>query len=614
MKVINALQHLGTRSAALICAAIVCLVLASCGGGGSSTSSSGATSGTAPSSDKGDLIISLGDAAGDFLSYTVDITSIKMTRANGAVVETLPESSRIDFAQYVNLNELLTVASVPLGRYTDASITLDFTDAEITVQGPDGQPLPATAVDDMGAPLGSVTLDVQLKGQNRFVVSPGVQSHFALDFDLEASNTVTINGDAATVAVSPVLLADTAHVDQRDMRLRGLLMGVDTEQHSFNVDLRPFRHRNGHFGEATVYVDDNTSYEINGEAVDSATGLTALDALPDNTAVVAEGNWNNSTHQYLASAVYAGSSVPWGSKDMLRGTVTSRSGNTVVVRGGAVEFANGRTIFNDEVQLQLADTTTVMKDGHSGSIANISVGSEIVASGMMSDESDMDASNGIVSVRPSSIAGTVVSTDPLVVDLQRIDGRQIEVFDFSGSGTSADVDADPHAYEIDTSLPLDNLMAGDPVRLRGYVADFGSAPADFDAFTSVDYSDALARLALNFEEGASAISSLDSSALVFDLSQTDSRHEVFNLAILSELGSSGSLSVMPADGSGLFAISMNHSVEVYSDFASFSAALQTALDAGATVKRCDAVGTYDSLAATFTTAHLLLELHEMESD
>jgi hypothetical protein len=54
------------------------------------------------------VVIALTDAEGDFASYTVDVLSLTLTTANGAVVETLPLSTRVDFARYTDLTEFLS--------------------------------------------------------------------------------------------------------------------------------------------------------------------------------------------------------------------------------------------------------------------------------------------------------------------------------------------------------------------------------------------------------------------------------------------------------------------------------------------------------------------------
>src|SRR5882672_9023721 len=77
-----------------IAATVTTTLLAACGGSG--TGSSQLQDGT------GAAVISMQDAAGDFQSYTVDVVSLKLTKATGAVVETLPATERVDFAQLVD--------------------------------------------------------------------------------------------------------------------------------------------------------------------------------------------------------------------------------------------------------------------------------------------------------------------------------------------------------------------------------------------------------------------------------------------------------------------------------------------------------------------------------
>ena len=78
----------------------------------------------------GTVFLSLTDADGDFLSYSVNVVSLTLEKANGAVVDVLPNSTRIDFAQYVDISEFVSVATVPPGVYVAGTIKLDYSDAE----------------------------------------------------------------------------------------------------------------------------------------------------------------------------------------------------------------------------------------------------------------------------------------------------------------------------------------------------------------------------------------------------------------------------------------------------------------------------------------------------
>lgn len=112
-------------SAPLLAAA---LILAACGGGGG-----GAAGNQAPpvnqactASTCGTLLVGLTDADGNFLSYAVDVVSLSLETANGRVVQALPVRQRVDFAEIVDLTELVTAATIPNATYVGASITLDL--------------------------------------------------------------------------------------------------------------------------------------------------------------------------------------------------------------------------------------------------------------------------------------------------------------------------------------------------------------------------------------------------------------------------------------------------------------------------------------------------------
>src|SRR5262245_62018422 len=124
-----------SRTWALAPLLVFSLILSACGGGGGD--SSAATSPTTQSCDPsscGTVFLSLTDADGDFLGYTVDVVSLTLKKANGAVVETLPVTTRVDFAQLVDLTEFVTAAMIPNGTYVEGSIRLDYSNAEVTVE------------------------------------------------------------------------------------------------------------------------------------------------------------------------------------------------------------------------------------------------------------------------------------------------------------------------------------------------------------------------------------------------------------------------------------------------------------------------------------------------
>src|SRR4051812_15906713 len=173
-----------------LCALTLLLALTACGGGGGMADSAPVSAPPPPAagcgSDCNTVFFALTDADGDFLSYTVDVVSLKLKRPNGTIVEMLPAAARIDFAQYVDLSELLTVGTVPNGAYFAATLRLDYSNADITVER-GGMPVAAQAVDANGAPLGVVDVTVTLDNRHHLVVAPGRPSLLTFDFNLAAS-------------------------------------------------------------------------------------------------------------------------------------------------------------------------------------------------------------------------------------------------------------------------------------------------------------------------------------------------------------------------------------------------------------------------------------------
>ncbi len=550
-----------------------------------------------------ELVISLTDAEGDFLSYTVDVVSLKMTRANGAEVETLPLTTRLDFAQYVEVTEFLTAASVPSGRYSGAQITLDYSNANITVQDENGDAISANAVDADGNAISQISVDISLNGGSEFVIAPGVPAHFTLDFDLDASNEITINGTDASVTVNPVLVADTLLEDPKPHRLRGLLNNVDETAQQFTVLMRPFRHTQQAFGELLVQVDENSVYEIDGQNVSNDTGLAQLARLDANSPIIVMGELQlvDEQRQFIASEIYAGSSVPWGDKDIVRGHVVARNGNTLSLRGASIILADNSFRFNDSIQVELnAETQVVKQADNNGSFTgdDISVGQRITVLGNFRDTSNPDVLDAdLVRMRFTQLSGTITSVSPLNIDLQRIDRRRASIFDFSGTGIDAANDADINAYEIATgNLDLSRLALGEAIKVRGFVRPFGLAPEDFTARTLVDVHNVTANLVVGYGEGsAQAVSSIDANGLQLSLTDAGRLHHISQAGVITDLNT---LDAMPLitpkeNGRGLFMISRGFGTRLYHSYNEFQLALADALANDRRLMSVHAQGKFD---------------------
>jgi hypothetical protein len=564
--------------------------------------------------DSAELLIGLTDAQGDFISYTVDVKSLTLTKANGAEVHTLPLATTVDFAQYTDMTEFLTAASVPVGVYVSAKMTLDYGNANIQVEDANGDAVKVSSIVDAdGNPVSTLEVSVKLEGRNRLAIVAGVPASLTLDFDLAASNTVTFDGSgAATVTVEPILLADLQPDVPKVHRVRGALNGVNTAGDSFNVIIRPFVHAvsggDERFGALTVSVDDGTAYEINGESYQGAAGLAQLAALTQFTAVVARGELKFNPRRFVATEVYAGSSVAGGTLDVVTGNVIARSGNTLTVRGATLIRADGSVVFHDNVTVTLADTTKVHRQWvrNGVTIADISVGQRVAVHGTLTSETagslSLDASDGLVRMLLTTLRGTVNSTatGSMAITLESIDGRRVDLFDFSGTGGDATSDADPTDYTIVTgALNLSGLGNGTPVKVIGFVTPFGSAAPDFTARTVIDVTDVRASLAVVWEPATAApASSLSSASIVLDLTGSV-LHKVLRAGVATDLG--GTSPVVIASGArDAFAIKYQGVTQVYTDFATFVEGLQQRLGAGAKVQSLFARGAYDDATTTLS--------------
>jgi hypothetical protein len=113
-------------------------LLSACGSGGGSSMSSPASTTTVSGqscSNCGGALVTLTDAPGDFVSYIVNLDSLQLTNANGTTVQIVPNTTQVDFAQLVNLSEVVSAAEIPAGKYVSASMTLDYAGATIVVDG-----------------------------------------------------------------------------------------------------------------------------------------------------------------------------------------------------------------------------------------------------------------------------------------------------------------------------------------------------------------------------------------------------------------------------------------------------------------------------------------------
>lgn len=599
--------------------------LVGCGGDGGGEEGVFSAIPSAVDSGNGDLFVSLTDAAGDFATYTVDVLSLNLTKANGAEVSALPLSTRIDFVQYAEMTEFLTAATVPSGAYVSATMTLDYQNADIWVEDEGGTNVQVTnIVDENGDPISTLEISVQLEDRNRLIIAPGIPVHLMLDFDLQASNHVDFESTVEpTLTVEPFLVADVDFTNRhKPHRIRGLLNDVNIDDNSFSVILRPFycalaeTHRL--FGIRSVITTDETLFNINNVAYEGNDGLIAMEVLDELTPVIAIGDLKFNPLRFEAAEVYAGSSVPGSHMNVVSGWITERSGDSLTVKGASLIRNGNRFSFNDHITLLVSDETVVTRQisGHLYNKDDISIGQHITAFGNMtlsdvdSENMVIDASSGYVRMMLTTVRGTVNSVDDndpvaqLDIDLQSIGKYRVGIFDFAGTGTAPEYDADPENYEIFTgTMDLGDIYDYAPVKLKGFVEPFGMAPADFSAYTLIDVTDLKTFIKINwYPATAEPFTEISQDSLVLNLEGAGRLHHLVRGHVVTNLlDLQDAPSMIPdEDGEGLYVLKYGETTEIHTVYEDFTAAVEELLEEGYLAWKCHSMGQFDDATSTLT--------------
>ena len=629
------------RLARLALVALGAAALAACGGGGGGGMLGGAggiaTPTSCSSSSCGGAFVTLTDAPGDFLSYIVTVDSLQLTRSDGTVVQTLPVKTTVDFAQLVNLSEVVSAAQIPAGSYVSASITLDYSAATIVVDnGSGGVTIAANQIIDgqtmqpLVAPNSTMTLNLSLPSNAPLIITHGTVANLALDFNLSASNTISPSPTSpTTVTVNPVLTGSLVPDQTRQIRVRGALASVNTSAGTYDVDVHPFDDGGGDSGQITVTTTASTTFTIDGVNSTGAAGLAQLAALSAGTMTAAYGTLDRPTMTFTASNVLAGTSVPGSVGDGVQGTVLSRSGNTLTIANGdeMQAQATDQIHYVHQLTATIASGTSVSALGQSGplTIQAISAGQRIEITGTLSTDSagntTLDATAGSAVLLPTRITGTLsaIATGAATLALQSIDGQAAASFDFAGTGATSAQDAVASAYTvaIPQALSTSGLNQGAPVGFIGVVTPFGSAPPDFDAVTLVDFANSAAEVHVQWPDpGETApFATLTNAGISIAPSMLASVEE-FELSVGPEQIAPSSLT------SGLnFAPDLNFANPVYvivtengdseqatsfTTFNDFVTALTQTLNGTASVSGLNAEGGFDAATGTMSVDKMIV--------
>lgn len=593
------------------------LILPGCGGGGGSSSGDAGAEGKETS----EMAITLTDAPSDFASYTVDVVAIDLKKANGAEVHTLPITQRVDFSQYTDMTEFVTACTIPSGVYTEATLTLDYSNADIRLEDNNAnivRVMNTNIVDVNGNPVTIIKVTVNL-GLPALTILPGVASHLALDFNLKASNSVDFTNGIPTVTVSPVLLANLVPDLTKTHRARGMLAEVDTDQGFFTMAVKPFIHKisgdQGRFGTLKVVPSQNTIYIIDNVQFQGADGLAAL-ALPAHAdaPVLVLGRFKINPNLLEAQEVYVGTSVPGGKRDVAGGNVIARSGNTITIRGASLVRSTGQLDFCNTVMVNLVDGNTVVSKQLSKGILDIdaiSVGQRIVVfgtAGNLDGNGNLTMTATAARMLITHLRGIVQSSKAhqMVMTLEAIDGRKPGGFSLTDAG------ADPANYVVATSA---NLAAQSRVNVWGFVNSFGHTDeADFNAQTVINISTIPSILCANWKmqgyERAFTATSPTRLELDLTLNRLGRFHFLNRAGVVDDLttdfaGMPISITA-PEDGSASFCIVQGISFRAYSNFAEFVVALEERINKGDEVLSVSALGQFDDLGATMKARWLVV--------
>ena len=567
-------------------------LLIGCGGSGSK------------SGDAGEVTISLTDAQGDFITYEVDVASIILTKKNGVKVETMPLRARIDFAKYVDLEELVTTATIPSGIYTDATLVLDYSQANIQVEV-DGLASAASVVDSEGNPLTSLEAKVHLDDRRFLRIVPGVPAHLSLDFDLDVSNEVDLSQTPPLVRVAPTLIAEVNPDKRKPHRLHGPMVEIGETEKTFKIAIHPFHRRpdkRRDFGVIQVVTGSDTHFEVDGATGLGEEGFALLAEKPLFTALIVFGDFNVRERIFRAREVIAGSSVPGGERDAIRGSVIARVGDVLTVRGATLLRKAGAFVLNSDVTLLVGPGTKVTRQGehHANNSLDknaISVGQRITAFGTISGEIGtsltLDATEGLVRMRYTNILGTVrelrSDTGEVLINTREINRRPVEIFDFFGTGSN------PASYVVSTGLlPLEGLSPGDPIHIRGHVNGFGQAPPDFLGRTLIDVSPVNAFMLIAWRPPTERpFFSASGTGLEIDVSNADSHYVRYGHMRIDLTPVPAPQLLPPENARGRYAIRQRRTTTIHTDFGNFVRDLKNRLSGDAMLARLHARGPYE---------------------
>jgi len=596
----------------------------------------------------GTPLITFSVTPGPFTAYLAEIDQIMLTREDNTPVYPFLQPQVVDFTKLGDIGEVFGTPAIIEGTYVSASITVNYAASLYQPVGAlmymdvNGTSTKVAPVDTSGKGTAatSVTYTVKFDPNHPLVIKHGVSTPIDFNFDLSAASIVNKTTSPYQVTVRPFISASTVPNYTKPLRARGVYVTTDTNGSNFTMNARSFFDTQGSpAGAIGIQTNDKTVYNINGILYQGATGLAAFSKLQINTIVEAYGSigdLNNAKPTFVATQVFAGVSVENVLTDRITGTVSSRSGTTLHIKGAEVEARNFNVptgvqlSFQDDLTLTIGSDTIVNVDGHP-ELANattdyISVGQQVDLEALpvldASNNPVLDANslptwtvaNGLVRLTPSTGWAVQNSTGAgdISANLVTLGGFEPGTLNFSGTNSA------PTAYTVGTGALNTGGLAANPVfRFDGLVTPFGMAPPDFvaDSVATATATDQV--MTVQWTGGtASPLISKDANGLVVNITgatggfvsapvvQTgplyvqdarttfDLSANAVNPTIVADPALHSQFTIgNPTSATGL---------AVYHDYSGFLTALGTVLNGTNTVLTLVAVGRYDATSNQFT--------------
>ena len=585
------------------------------------------------------LTITATPSSDPFITYRVGLASIQLKTSSGKPGLTiLPAETSVDFTKTFDLSEVLAAPTVAKGTYSSAVITLDYSSAMIIYDDGSLDGIQLTPLAINGKALGLAIVTVALDPADPINSAAKQATRLSLNFNLAASNAIDLSRN--TVTITPMITASTLPIDDKQVRIRGPLLGANGA--SYATGVQPFDSTTLGLGQLAGAPTDQTTYEINGFVFTGAPGQAQFAALPANTlttvfgtltastaipaaaptATTATPSTTTSSLTFTASQVLVDGTVQGLDLDRISGVVSARSGNTLGIEdatltqsGGTDTFVPGTTLIN----VGPNTLVTFFGEGTAQTISpqQISVGSVIEAFGTASTTSAgqtlLDVSAGRLRLDTTQASGTVTAqgSNSVTLNLSTLGGRAISSFDFTGSG------ADPTQYGVTTTgLDLTNSTVGAALIASGFANAFATASPNFTASALLDPTTIQAELVIDWSGGTAApFTSFDSTSIDLNVANAGigPRHQILIGSQFVNLVGLASDPVIAPNSSvpALFSIGhrVSSTVENFNTYPAFITQLQSELNGTTLATGMTAVGQYAVSTSAFSASSVTLFLN-----